>query len=374
MKKNILITSVHMDVGGIESVLLSLLSNIDYSKFNVDLILYKMQGVNLDKIPDKVNVYSPYSYSGRKLLNKITRQDKFINKVFRKLSFNKFTEKKFTSNKKYEVGIAFAGYHHLMDNFVILSNCKKRYIWIHTDVKWLIDNDVKYKNDFYKNYEKYYGFDKIIAVSKSVMESFCKVMPKCKNKVTYIYNLSNFKVRDEKIHLSNKYNIVSVGRLVYQKGYDRLIDVVDLLRKENQNFFVSVIGDGDEKNKLVEKVNKLGINDYIEFLGRSNNVSKYLNSADLFVLTSYSEGAPLVLVEALASHIPIVVPNVTGIKDIKIIAPDNSYILTDNNIEAIKNGIIDAMNIKISKNFKFSLDDYNKTILKQYEKVLNGEL
>ena len=374
MKKNILITSVHMDVGGIESVLLSLLSNIDYSKFNVDLILYKMQGGNLDNIPDKVNVYSPYSYSGRKLLNKITRQDKFINKVFRKLSFNKFTEKKFTSNKKYDVGIAFSGYHHLMDNFVILSNCKKRYIWIHTDVKWLIDNDSKYKNDFYKNYEKYYGFDKIIAVSKSVMESFCKVMPKCKNKVTYIYNLSNFKVRDEKIHLSNKYNIVSVGRLVYQKGYDRLIDVVDLLRKENQNFFVSVIGDGDEKNKLVEKVNKLGINDYIEFLGRSNNVSKYLNSADLFVLTSYSEGAPLVLVEALASHIPIVVPNVTGIKDIKIIAPDNSYILTDNNIEAIKNGIIDAMNTKISKNFKFSLDDYNKTILKQYEKVLNGEL
>ena len=206
-----------------------------------NLILYKMQGVNLDKIPDKVNVYSPYSYSGRKLLNKITRQDKFINKVFRKLSFNKFTEKKFISNKKYDVGIAFAGYHHLMDNFVNLSNCKKRYIWIHTDVKWLIDNDLKYKNDFYKNCEKYYGFDKIIAVSKSVMESFCKVMPKCKNKVTYIYNLSKFKVSDEKIHLSNKYNIVSVGRLVYQKGYDRLIDVVDLLRKENQNFFVSVI-------------------------------------------------------------------------------------------------------------------------------------
>ena len=128
-----------------------------------------------------------------------------------------------------------------MDNFVILSNCKKRYIWIHTDVKWLIDNDVKYKNDFYKNYEKYYGFDKIIAVSKSVMERFCEVMPKCKNKVTYIYNLSNFKVSDEKIHLSNKYNIVSVGRLVYQKGYDRLIDVVDLLRKENQTCTLFVL-------------------------------------------------------------------------------------------------------------------------------------
>ena len=70
----------------------------------------------------------------------------------------------------------------------------------------------------------------------------------------------------------------------------------------------------------------------------------------------------------------MVVPNVTGIKDIKIIAPDNSYILTDNNIEAIKNGIIDAMNTKKSKNFKFSLDDYNKKILKQYEKVLNGKL
>ena len=374
MKKNILITSVHMDIGGIESVLLSLLSNIDYTKFNVDLILYKKQGINLDKVPDKVNVYSPYSYSGKKLLNKITRQDKFINKVIRKLTFNKFTEKNFISNKKYDVGIAFAGYHQLMDNFVNLSNCKKRYIWIHTDVKWLIDNDIMYKNDFYKNCNKYYDFDKIIAVSKSVMESFCKVMPRCKNKVTYIYNLLNFKISDEKIHLSNKYNIVSVGRLAYQKGFDRLIDVVDLLRKENKNFFVSIIGDGDEKNKLVEKVNKLEINDYIQFLGKSNNVSAYLNSADLFVLTSYSEGAGLVLIEALASHLPIVVPNVTGIKDIKIIAPDNSYILTDNNIEAIKNGVVDAMNGKICKDFKFNLNNYNKKILKQYEKVLSGDL
>ena len=56
MKKNILITSVHMDIGGIESVLLSLLSNIDYTKFNVDLILYKKQGINLDKVPDKETI------------------------------------------------------------------------------------------------------------------------------------------------------------------------------------------------------------------------------------------------------------------------------------------------------------------------------
>ena len=129
-----------------------------------------------------------------------------------------------------------------------------------------------------------------------------------------------------------------------------------------------------EKNKLVEKVNKIGINDYIQFLGKSNNVSAYLNSADLFVLTSYSEGAGLVLIEALASHLPIVVPNVTGIKDIKIIAPDNSYILTDNNIEAIKNGVVDAMNGKICKDFKFNLNNYNKKILKRYEKVLSGDL
>lgn len=374
MKKNILITSVHMDIGGIESALLSLLSNIDYNKFNVDLVLYKKQGVKLNKIPKNVKVYSPYSYACRKILNKLTIKDGFINKVVRKITFNSFTEKKFISKKNYDVGIAFSGYHYLMDNFINLSNCTKKYIWIHTDIKWLIDNDVKYGKEFYKKFNKYNGFDKIIAVSKSAMENFCKIMPKYKNKVTFIYNLSNFKISDEKVHLSNKYNIISVGRLVYQKGYDRLIDVVDLLRKDNQDFLVSLIGDGEEKNNLLEKVNKLKLNNYIKFLGRNDNVAKYLKSADLFVLTSYSEGAPLVLIEALASNLPIVVPEVTGISDIKIIAPDNSYILTENNLEKIKDGIKEAMKGKINKNFKFNLDEYNRKVLKQYEKVLNGEL
>lgn len=372
--KNILITSVHMDIGGIESALLGVLSNINYNEYNVDLVLYKMRGINLKKIPKNVNIYSPYSYAGKKNLNKLTLKDNIINKIIRKITFNKITISNFVNKKKYDVGIAFSGYHYIMDKFVLLSNCKKKYIWVHTDVKWLINNDISYKKDFYKNCEKYYEFDKIIAVSKSVMDNFSEVMPKCKDKISYIYNLSSFKFDDKKTYLSEKYNIVSVGRLTYQKGYDRLIDVVDLLSKENQNFLISVIGDGDQKEELISKVKKLNLEKYIQFLGRDNNVSKYLNSGDLFVMTSYSEGASLVLVEALVSHLPIVVPDVAGIKDIKLIAPDNSYILTDNNIEAIKNGIVDAMKGKINKNFNFNLDNYNKKILKQYEKVLNGDL
>lgn len=374
MKKNILITSVHMDIGGIESVLLSLLSNIDYDKFDVDLILYKNQGVNLDKIPNKVNIYSPYSYSKKNILNKWTNKDKFINKVIRKLTFNSFTIKQFISNKKYDVGIAFSGYHYLMDNFVNLSNCKKRYIWIHTDIKWLVDNDLKYRKNFYKTYKKYFDFDKIIAVSKSAMEQFNEVIPDLKEKTEYIYNLVRFKSTHERINLSDKYNIVSVGRLVRQKGYDRLIDVVNLLKNESSNFLVSIIGDGEEKNNLANKVNDLHLNEFVKFLGAKKDVSKYLNSADLFVSTSYSEGAPVVLIEALLSNIPLVVPNVTGIRDMEYIAPVNSYILTDDNIEAIEKGIMRAINGEVSKNFKFNVKGYNEKIMKEYEKVLNGEL
>ena len=55
-KKNILITQIHMAVGGIETVLLNLLNSIDKEKYNIDLVLYYPRGEFIDKIPSWVNV------------------------------------------------------------------------------------------------------------------------------------------------------------------------------------------------------------------------------------------------------------------------------------------------------------------------------
>lgn len=375
MKKKILITSVHLDVGGIETALLNFLNLIDYTKYDVDLVLYKKMGVNLKNIPKEVSVFSPYQYKNCvKLLNKVTLKDKLINKIIRKLTFNKFNYKIFIKKHAfYDVGIAFAGYHYLMDSFVANSNCKKKYIWVHTDVKYLVEHDENYKKKFYKTKEKYDKFDKIIAVSKSALETFSLILPKYKEKMEYIWNILTTNILPGCVKLSNKYNIISIGRLEKQKGYDRLIDVAKILLKENKNFHIYVLGNGTQKKELLNSAEEKKLTNYISFLGTKENVYEYLNSADLFVSTSYSEGLGMVITEAFLCHVPVVVPKVTGIVDVaKEMAPKNSFILTNNDIESIKNGIIKAMRGKINKNFNFDSEEINKKITKKYNDVLKG--
>lgn len=375
-KKKILITTVHMGIGGIESVLVNFLKSVDYKNYEVDLVLYKNLGLNLKKIPSEVKVYSPYSYAKKfAFLDRLTSGDSFLNKTVRKTTFNEKTLKFYISKNKYDIGIAFAGYHYVMDKFVGLSNCDKKYIWVHTDIKYLIKNDEKFSKNFYKTKNKYDHFDKIITVSNSVLKGLVSVFPSMKNKVNYIWNVLPTEVKNDKIKLSKKFNIVSVGRIESQKGYERLIDVVELLVKETKDFHVYILGDGSKKQELLQKLKDKGLENFIEFMGAQENVYKYLNSADLFLSTSYYEGFCTAIIEALLCKLPIVAPNVTGIVDIaEELAPKKSFILTDDNINSMAEGIKRAINGEINKNFNFSSEKFNKEIIAKYNKLLRGEL
>lgn len=374
-KRKILITSVHMGIGGIETVLVNFLKNIDYKKYDVDLVLYKKIGVNLDKIPKEVKVYSPYSFKKKKLLDSLTKKDSLFNKIVRKITFNKITLGFYTSDKKYDVGISYAGYHFLTDMFIIKSYCKKKYIWVHTDIEYCVKNFKGYKKEFLKNCFKYDYFDKIITVSKSTMETFSSVLPKYKNKLSYVWNIFPNVSEKNKVELSNRYNILCIGRLVKQKGYDRLIDVVELLLKERQDFCIYILGNGELKDEIESNIRNKKLEDYIKLLGAKNNIFEYLNSADLVLSTSYYEGLCTTLVESLTSSVPVVAPNVTGISDIAYeIAPKNSFILTDDNVTSIKDGVIYAMNGKVKKGFRFNVKKYNDITVKKYERLLDGKL
>lgn len=375
MKKNLLITSVHLGIGGIETVLINILNLIDTKKYNVDLVLYKDFGVNKNLIPDSINIYNPFSYKNCKLLSKLVKNDKITSKIIRKLFYNKITIKKFIKNKKYDVGIAFSGYHYLSDMLVNYSSCQKKYIWAHTDFKYLIDNDDKLKKQFYKTCDKYIEFDKIVCVSESSKKQLEKILPSYRAKITYIDNISNFKKTNEYIKLKGDYNIVCIGRMEPQKGYDRMIDVIEkIINNTAKNICVTVVGDGSEKTNIENIIKSKNMEKYFDFVGASPNVSKYLNSADLFLSTSYSEGAGMVLLEALISRVPIVAPNVNGIKDIFKMAPKNSFLLTDNNVDAIANGIKEAIDGKVNKNFNFNQESYNKKIIEKLKDVYEGKL
>lgn len=147
-------------------------------------------------------------------------------------------------------------------------------------------------------------------------------------KVTIIHNAIDLKkyafdqdkrdrIRKE-LGIENKFVIGHVGRFMYQKNHEFLIDVFSEVAKSEPNVVLLLIGDGPLKSRIMQKVKDLHLEDKVYFLGLRSDVQDLYNVMDLFVLPSYYEGLPVVGVECQANGLPILVStNVT--KELKIV-------------------------------------------------------
>jgi glycosyltransferase involved in cell wall biosynthesis len=97
--------------------------------------------------------------------------------------------------------------------------------------------------------------------------------------------------------------ITAMGRLVSQKGFDLLLHA---LAKVRNQFHLRILGEGPDRNNLVDLTASLGISQSVSFLGLVNNPAKYLIESDLFVLSSRYEGFPNALLEAMACNLPVI--------------------------------------------------------------------
>ena len=121
----------------------------------------------------------------------------------------------------------------------------------------------------------------------------------------YAFNQS---VRDElreQLALNDKFVIGHVGRFMYQKNHEFLIDIFKEFNKKVESSVLLLIGDGPLKKRMEEKVHKLGLDDKVIFLGLRSDVEKFYNVMDIFVLPSFYEGLPVVGVECQANSLPI---------------------------------------------------------------------
>ncbi|WP_121171908.1 glycosyltransferase family 4 protein [Kushneria sinocarnis] len=104
--------------------------------------------------------------------------------------------------------------------------------------------------------------------------------------------------------------VLAVGRLNYQKGFDRLIESWAEMKNEKGNdvshWTLRILGDGEEEHELKQKAHQLGVNDSIEFLPATKDVDHYYRNASILAMTSRFEGFPMVLLEAQSYGLPIV--------------------------------------------------------------------
>ena len=96
----------------------------------------------------------------------------------------------------------------------------------------------------------------------------------------------------------NKKIILSAGRLTKQKNFSYLIKEITKFLQNNSQFILIILGDGEEKNKLINLTKKLGIEDKVFFLGFNKHVYSYMRKSEVFVLSSLWEEVGFVIVEA----------------------------------------------------------------------------
>lgn len=142
----------------------------------------------------------------------------------------------------------------------------------------------------------------------------------------------------------NTHIIGHVGRFSYQKNHEFLLAVFREISRLDKNSILVLIGEGPEENKIRDLVSKYGIVGKVRFLGRQNDVNRYLQAMDCFLFPSRFEGLGIVLVEAQTSGLPCVVAD-TVPKESKL--GDNIYFLSLNDspviwaqkvLRCIKNG------------------------------------
>lgn len=110
--------------------------------------------------------------------------------------------------------------------------------------------------------------------------------------------------------------LLAVGRLVYEKAYEVLIQAMELVVKESPNVVLVVAGSGVLREELQRLIETLHLTEKIRLLGDRQDVADLMANADVFVMPSRSEGMPMALLEAMGAGLPVVATRVGGLGEV----------------------------------------------------------
>jgi glycosyltransferase involved in cell wall biosynthesis len=198
------------------------------------------------------------------------------------------------------------------------------------------------------------------------------------NAIQYEKYLFNFNTRiqlRERLQITNQTVIGHVGKFDFQKNHIFMINLLNILIKENSHYRLVLIGDGPNRSHISRLVEKLKLSQYVIFLGVIENVNDYLNIFDIFIFPSLFEGLGISLVEAQVNNLPIMASTNVPI-EVKI--KDNLYFLKLNRIHDWVNRILEINNDNINSikenrmNYEIEVNKFsNYNILTQVKNLQN---
>lgn len=372
-KKKISFLLLHLGRGGIESATINTANSL-CDKYDVTLIsLYKKEIENIETIDDRINIVHLLNYTSNrdKLLFYLNKKNYFklfyeaINSL-KILYYKKELIKEYIINSNDNILISTR-----MEFSILLSKYGNQHI-----LKIACEHQHHNSNSRYISNikHKYNNLDYLVALTKSLAGDYKQFL--IKNKKTKIVTIPNM-IPDESVKITdlNNNRIVSIGRLHPGKCIDEAIDIYE---KSNVPYTFDIAGDGEEYERLKEYVSEKKLDKKVSFVGslNRNGVNQLLSKSDIFIMTSKSEGLPMVLIEAMrCGVICIAYETESGVNDI-IEDGVNGFIIKNRNETAFAEKLQFMVNnkktlLKMQKNaIKTSKKFSSKAVLKQWITIL----
>lgn len=197
-----------------------------------------------------------------------------------------------------------------------LCNIPVRLYTVHNEASLLYANS-KLKKEIYKIGFSFFGF-KLIAICPTVKQTIIDDMGISENQITVVNNGVDTRrfVPDPAARDDEVIRIISVGTLYWIKNQLMTIHVVLALHELGYKVELTLLGDGEDREKIQNVISENKADDYIFTPGAKKNVEDYLRRSDIYVSASKTEGLPLSILEAMACGLPVVATDAGGTKDI----------------------------------------------------------
>lgn len=303
MKKNLLIMGLGRHFGGTEKYIINIIENIDYYKYNVhicvnsdSLLCNKLKNMKLENI----KVFE-INASKKNIVNSIVQLKRYIinNKINIVHNNGVLTEIITAFSTRSRNDILKIATVHGFSSYDRMDRSKfERAIFEFLEKKMFKHNDV------------------YIAVSKAI-KHYLEDKGLSSEKIVVIYHgIDKSKKVEYTVTNNNKIIVGSIGRLEKVKGYQYLINAINILINKGYNLECQILGDGSDLDSLILLKNKLGINNNIKFLGFDDNINHFLDTLDIYVQPSIQESFGISILEAMNRSRPVVASNIGGIPEI----------------------------------------------------------
>lgn len=131
-----------------------------------------------------------------------------------------------------------------------------------------------------------------------------------------LINNDNFDLKNELTIPKQEFLVSIIGRIVPIKNHELLLKAIKLLRDQQFPVHLCVVGDGELRNQLIASARDKNILKYVHFTGWRLDMEKIYSGIDLLALSSFNEGTPVAIIEAMASQVPVVATAVGGVPDL----------------------------------------------------------